>query len=63
VENAIELVSIPEMRKEVRSFVETLKLPTDELRRNRAAARDEWLASRDKPIEGDILFEDLRGYG
>jgi chromosome partitioning protein len=58
VASAIELESVAEMREEVRSFVETLKLPIDELQRKRAASRDEWFASRGKPIEGDILFEE-----
>jgi chromosome partitioning protein len=58
VASAIELESVAEMREEVRSFVETLKLPIDELQRKRAASRDEWFASRGKPIVGDILFEE-----
>jgi chromosome partitioning protein len=60
VASAIELESVAEMREEVRSFVETLKLPIDEFQRRRAASKDEWFASRDKSIEGDILFEDSR---
>jgi len=60
VASAIEFESIAEMREEVRSFVETLKLPIDELQPKRAASRDEWFASRDKPIESDILFEESR---
>jgi hypothetical protein len=39
VASAIELESVAEMREEVRSFVETLKLPIDELQRKRAASR------------------------
>ena len=44
-------------RQEVRSLIEALKLPIDEKGRRRAAARAEWLASQDKPLEIDDLLD------
>jgi chromosome partitioning protein len=45
-------------RQEVRELIATLKLPIDERGRRRAAARAEWFASVDKPLEvHDILAE------
>jgi chromosome partitioning protein len=45
-------------RQEVRALLETLKLPIDEKGRRRAAARAEWFAAQDKPLEvHDILGE------
>jgi chromosome partitioning protein len=38
-------------RKELMSFLETLKLPIDERAQLRAAARAEWNAVRDKPLD------------
>jgi chromosome partitioning protein len=46
-------------RQEVRTLIETLKLPIDERGRRRAAARSEWLASQDTPLEThDLLYDD-----
>lgn len=45
-------------RQEVRAVLESLKLPIDERGKRRAAARAEWLASVDKPLEiHDVLAE------
>jgi chromosome partitioning protein len=45
-------------RQEVRTLVEALKLPIDEKGRRRAAARAEWFAAQDKPLEThDIIGE------
>jgi chromosome partitioning protein len=45
-------------RQEVRALLYTLKLPIDEKGRRRAAARAEWFAAQDKPLEvHDILGE------
>jgi chromosome partitioning protein len=44
-------------RQEVRSLIDALKLPIDEKGRRRAAARAEWLASQDKPLEIDDLLD------
>ena len=45
-------------RQEVRELVATLKLPIDERGRRRAAARAEWFASADRPLEvHDILAD------
>ena len=44
-------------RQEVRALIEALKLPIDEKGRRRAAARAEWLASQDKPLEIDDLLD------
>ena len=43
-------------RQEVRRLIEQLKLPIDERGRRRAAARAEWAASRDRPLEVDDLI-------
>ena len=45
-------------RQEVRRMIEELKLPIDERGRRRAAARAEWVASQDKPLETDDLIAD-----
>jgi chromosome partitioning protein len=46
-------------RQEVRTLIETLKLPIDERGRRRAAARSEWLASQDTPLDThDLLYDD-----
>jgi len=45
-------------RQEVRKLIEELKLPIDERGRRRAAARAEWVASQDKPLETDDLMAD-----
>jgi chromosome partitioning protein len=45
-------------RDEVRALIEGLKLPVDARGRRRAAARAEWLAAADKPLEThDLLAE------
>ncbi len=45
-------------RDEVRALIEVLKLPVDARGRRRAAARAEWLAAADKPLEThDLLAE------
>ena len=45
-------------RQEVRTVLDALKLPIDEKGRRRAAARAEWFAAQDKPLEvHDILGE------
>jgi chromosome partitioning protein len=38
-------------RQEVRSFIEAMRLPIDERGRRRAAARAEWIATLDKPLD------------
>ena len=46
-------------RQEVSTLIETLKLPIDERGRRRAAARSEWLASADKPLDTHgLIFDD-----
>jgi chromosome partitioning protein len=45
-------------RQEVRTLVEALKLPIDERGRRRAAARSEWLASQDTPLDTHDLLAD-----
>jgi len=45
-------------RQEVRRLIEELKLPIDEKGRRRAAARAEWVASQDRPLETDELTDD-----
>ena len=45
-------------RQEVRALIEALKLPIDEKGRRRAAARAEWVASQDKPLDTDDLIAD-----
>jgi chromosome partitioning protein len=45
-------------RQEVRTVLDALKLPIDEKGRRRAAARAEWFAAQDKPLEvHDIIAE------
>jgi len=44
-------------RQEVRALIDALKLPIDEKGRRRAAARAEWLASQDRPLEVDDLLD------
>jgi len=43
-------------RQEVRALIDALKLPIDERGRRRAAARAEWAASRDGPLDLDDLI-------
>jgi hypothetical protein len=57
--SAIELESVAEMREEVRSFVENSNCRSTSFSGS-ARLHDEWFASRDKPIEGYILFEESR---
>src|SRR5438067_1066099 len=45
-------------RQEVRRLIEGLKLPIDERGRRRAAARAEWLAAQNKPLDIDDLIAD-----
>jgi chromosome partitioning protein len=45
-------------RQEVRSLIDTLKLPLDERGRRRAAARAEWSASFDKPLDTHDIIAD-----
>jgi chromosome partitioning protein len=45
-------------RQEVRSLIDALKLPLDERGRRRAAARAEWFASLDKPLDTHDLIAD-----
>jgi chromosome partitioning protein len=45
-------------RQEVRLLIDTLKLPIDEKGRRRAAARAEWAASQDRPLDTDDLIFD-----
>jgi chromosome partitioning protein len=45
-------------RQEVRSLIDALKLPIDERGRRRAAARAEWAASRDGPLDTGGLFSE-----
>ena len=45
-------------RHEVTKLIEELKLPIDEKGRRRAAARAEWIASQDKPLETDDLTDE-----
>jgi chromosome partitioning protein len=47
-------------REEVHALTASLKLPLDERRRRRAAARQAWLARLDTPIDGDVFFEELK---
>jgi chromosome partitioning protein len=45
-------------RQEVRAVLDALKLPIDEKGRRRAAARAEWFAAVDKPLDlHDIIAE------
>jgi chromosome partitioning protein len=45
-------------RQEVRRLIDELKLPIDERGRRRAAARAEWAASQDRPLDTDDLMAD-----
>ena len=45
-------------RQEVRRLIDALKLPIDERGRRRAAARAEWAATQDKPLDIDDLIAD-----
>ncbi len=45
-------------RAEVKRLIEALKLPIDERGRRRAAARAEWIAAADKPLETHDLLAD-----
>src|SRR5437763_2813623 len=45
-------------RQEVRRLIEELKLPIDERGRRRAAARAEWLAAQERPLDTDDLIAD-----
>jgi len=45
-------------RQEVRRLIEELKLPIDERGRRRAAARAEWIAAQNKPLDIDDLIAD-----
>jgi chromosome partitioning protein len=45
-------------RAEVRALIEALKLPIDEKGRRRAAARAEWAAAQDRPLDLDDLVGD-----
>src|SRR5256714_1271392 len=45
-------------RQEVRRLIEELKLPIDERGRRRAAARAEWVAAQNKPLDIDDLMAD-----
>jgi chromosome partitioning protein len=45
-------------RKEVKVLIDTLKLPLDERGRRRAAARAEWSASLDKPLDTHDIIAD-----
>ncbi len=44
-------------REEVQALLATLKLPIDEKGKRRAAARSEWFASLDRPIEVHDLLD------
>jgi chromosome partitioning protein len=48
-------------RQEVRRLIEELKLPIDERGRRRAAARAEWLAAQERPLDTDDLIADEPG--
>ena len=45
-------------RDEVRNLIDLLRLPMDERGKRRAAARAEWLAAADKPLETHGLLAD-----
>src|SRR3954447_23962360 len=45
-------------RQEVRALIDALRLPIDERGRRRAAARAEWAASADRPLDTDDLIDD-----
>ena len=44
-------------RREVQALLEILKLPIDARGQRRAAARAEWFASHNRPLDGDVLTE------
>src|SRR6266436_2037370 len=44
-------------RREVRTLLEILKLPIDDRGQRRAAARAEWFAAHNQPLDNDILTE------
>ena len=51
-------------RDEVKALIDALKLPIDERGKRRAAARAEWIAAADKPLEmHDLLADDLLAEG
>jgi chromosome partitioning protein len=50
---------LPAARQEVATLLDVLQLPIDARGRRRAAARLEWSAAQDKPLETDDLFADL----
>jgi chromosome partitioning protein len=50
---------LPAARQEVATLLDILKLPIDARGRRRAAARLEWSAAQDKPLEMDDLLADL----
>jgi len=45
-------------RQEVQRLIEQLKLPIDERGRRRAAARAEWLAAQERPLDTDDVIAD-----
>lgn len=45
-------------RAEVRSLIDALRLPSDEKHRQRQAARAEWFAQADQPLDGMDIFVD-----
>jgi chromosome partitioning protein len=45
-------------RQEVRSLIEAMRLPINERGRRRAAARAEWLVSRNGPLEAEDIIAD-----
>ncbi len=46
-------------RQEVRALLDALRLPIDERGKRRAAARNEWLASADKPLDVHDMLGDV----
>ena len=44
-------------RREVEALLQILKLPIDARGQRRAAARAEWFASHNRPLDGDVLTE------
>src|SRR5437588_754250 len=45
-------------RQEIRRLIDALKLPIDERGRRRAAARAEWVAAQNRPLDTDDLMAD-----
>jgi chromosome partitioning protein len=45
-------------RDEVKLLIDALRLPIDERGKRRAAARAEWIAAADKPLETHDLLAD-----